>query len=204
MDGLKRYLDETEGKPWHNVWTDVPRIGNTSSERIGYPTQKLQALLERIIKASSNEGDVVLDPFCGGVTACMAAENLGRHWVGIDISPKVVELVNMPLQQSMGDLFHNRLVTPRLDIPIRADIDALVPYRQNKHALFGHQEGRCNGCRTEFPFCVVEVGHVIPQCPVGQDNIENMQPLCAHCDRVKGDRPQEHMVSRLRELSIAA
>ena len=63
----------------------------------------------------------------------MAAENLGRRWIGVDISPKAVELVNMRLQQSMGDLFHNRLVTAR------TDIDAPMSYRQNKHALFGQQ-----------------------------------------------------------------
>ena len=159
--------------------------------------------MERIIKASSNEGDVVLDPFCGCATACVAAENLGRRWIGIDISPKAVELVNMRLQQSMGDLFHNRLVTARTDIPRRTDIDAPMPYRQNKHVLFGQQEGRCNGCRSEFPFRVLEVDHVIPQRAGGQDNIENLQLLCAHCNRVKGDRPQEYLVSRLRELGIA-
>ena len=91
-------------------------LGN---ERIGYPTQKPLALLERIIKASSSEGDVMLDPFCGCATACVAADNLGRRWVGIDISPKAVELVNMRLQHSMGDLFHSRLVTARIDIPKR-------------------------------------------------------------------------------------
>ena len=63
-----------------------------------------------IIKTSTNEGVVVLDPFCGCATACVAAENLGQSWIGIDISPKAVELVNMRLQQSMGDLFHNRRV----------------------------------------------------------------------------------------------
>ena len=109
-------------------------INSQARERIGYPTQKPLALLERIIKASSNEGDVVLDPFCGCATACVAAENLGRHWVGVGISTKAaVELVNMRLQQSMGDLFHNRLVTHRTDIPRRTDTDAPVPYRQNKH-----------------------------------------------------------------------
>ena len=66
-----------------------------ATKRIGYPTQKPLALLERIIKASSNEGDVVLDPFCGCATACVAADNLGRRWLGIDISPKTVELVNL-------------------------------------------------------------------------------------------------------------
>ena len=129
LDGLKVYLDESEGKPLQNIWTDIPRIPNTSSERTGYPTQKPLALLERIIKASSNEGDIVLDPFCGCATACVAADKLGRKWVGIDISPKAVELVNMRLQQSMGSLFHHGYVTARTDIPRRTDIEAPIPYR---------------------------------------------------------------------------
>ena len=200
----KRYLDEMPGLPLQDSWADISPINSQARERIGYPTQKPLALLERIIKSSSNEGDVVLDPFCGCATACVAAENLGRSWIGIDISPKAVELVNMRLQQSMGDLFHNRLVTARTDIPRRTDIDAPVPYRQNKHVLFGQQEGRCNGCRSEFPFRILEVDHVIPQRVGGGDQLENLQLLCAHCNRVKGDRPQEYLVARLRELGIAA
>ncbi len=84
-DGLKVYLDESMGKPLQNIWTDIPRIPNTSSERTGYPTQKPLALYERIIKASSNPGDIVLDPFCGCATTPIAAERLGRQWVGMDI-----------------------------------------------------------------------------------------------------------------------
>jgi DNA modification methylase len=87
MDGLKKYLDEMPGKALQSVWIDIPRIGNTSSERLGYPTQKPLALLDRIIKSSSNPNDVVLDAFCGCGTALVAAENLGRQWIGIDISP---------------------------------------------------------------------------------------------------------------------
>ena len=79
----KRYLNETSGRPVDNIWTDISPIAAHAKERIGYPTQKPLALLERIIKASSNEGDVVLDPFCGGATACVAAENLGRRWVTV-------------------------------------------------------------------------------------------------------------------------
>ena len=113
------------------------------------------------------------------------------------------ELIHIPLQQSVGDQFHNRPVTTRIDIPKRTDIDAPVPCRQNKHILFGQQDGRRNGCCSEFPFRVLEVDHVIPQRAGGQDNIENLQLLCAHCNRVKGDRPQEYLVARLRELGIA-
>ena len=105
----------------------------------------------------------MLNPFCGCATACVAAENLGRRWIGIDISPKAIELVNMRLQQSMGDLSHNRVVTAHTDIPKRTDIDAPVPYRQNKHVLFGQQEDRCNRCRSEFPLRTLEVDHIVPQ-----------------------------------------
>ena len=108
----------------------------------------------------------------------------------------------MRRQQSMSDLFHNRLVTDRADIPECTDIDAPVPYRQNKHALFGQQEGWYNGCRSEFLFRVLKVGHIIARG--GQDNIANRQLLCAHCNRVKGDQPQAYLLTRLREPGIAA
>jgi hypothetical protein len=84
---LKRYLDEQEGIPVDSVWSDIPPIQSQSEERLGYPTQKPLALLDRIIKASSNPNDIVLDAFCGCGTALVAAENLGRQWIGIDISP---------------------------------------------------------------------------------------------------------------------
>ena len=201
---IKRYLNEMRGNVVSNVWTDIMPISSHAKERIGYPTQKPLALLERIIKASSNEGGVVLDPFCGCATACVAAENLGRRWVGIDISPKAVELVNIRLQQSMGSLFHNRLVTARTDIPRRTDIDAPRPYRQNKHVLFGQQEGHCGGCRSAFEFRNLEVDHLIPVSAGGTDHIENLQLLCGHCNRIKGDRSQEYLVARLREMGMAA
>ena len=150
MPRLMQFADDMPGVPLQDLWDDIPPV--LGNERVGYPTQKPLALLERIIRASSNEGDLVLDPFCGCATACVAAENLGRRWIGIDMSPKAVELVNVRLQSSMGSLFHNRLVTARTDVPRRADIDAPVPYRQNKHVLFGQQKGRCNGCKSAFEF----------------------------------------------------
>ena len=194
---LKRYLDEMQGRPIQALWDDIDPINSQAKERIGYPTQKPLALLERIIKASSNESDVVLDPFCGCATACVAADRLSRQWIGIDISPKAVELVNMRLQQAMGSLFHNRLVTARTDIPRRTDIDAPINYRQNKHVLYGQQEGQCGGCRMDFPFKIFEVDHVIPQSRGGTDHLDNLQLLCSHCNRLKGDREQSYLIARL-------
>ena len=90
MDGRimrKKYLDESAGPLLSNVWTDVSQLRGADSERLGYPTQKPRPLLERILKISSNENDIVLDAFCGCGTALVAAQGLGRQWIGIDISP---------------------------------------------------------------------------------------------------------------------
>src|SRR5579863_9407879 len=87
MPRFKRFLDPDKGNPLDNIWTDIPAIGAHSDERLGYPTQKPVALLERIVEASSNPNDIVLDAFCGCGTALVAAEKLKRQWIGIDISP---------------------------------------------------------------------------------------------------------------------
>ena len=197
----KRYLDEMEGRAVQALWDDIDAINSQAKERTGYPTQKPLALLDRIIRASSNEGDMVLDPFCGCATACVAADQLGRRWVGIDISLKAVELVNMRLQQAMGSLFHHGYVTARTDIPRRTDIEAPIPYRQNKHVLFGQQEGLCGGCRGDFPFKLYEVDHVVPQSRGGTDHVDNLQLLCSSCNRIKGNRPQEYLAARLQEMA---
>jgi len=95
---LKRYLDEQPGQPCTNIWEDIPPIHSLTAERLGYPTQKPLALLERIISASSNEGDVVLDPFCGCGTAVDAAQKLKRKWIGIDITHLAISLIEKRLK----------------------------------------------------------------------------------------------------------
>ena len=97
------YLDEKKGMPVQDWWDDILRVGNTAAERLGYPTQKPLALLERIIQASSNPGDVVLDPFCGCGTAIIAAQGLGRRWIGIDITHLAIALNKYRLQQMYPD-----------------------------------------------------------------------------------------------------
>jgi len=100
---LKVYLDEMPGVPLQNLWTDLPPISSHSAERLGYPTQKPLALLERILQASSNEGDTILDPFCGCGTAIVAAHKLDRRWIGIDITHLAIALIKYRLSD-MFDL----------------------------------------------------------------------------------------------------
>ena len=100
---LKRYLDEMKGRPAQALWDDIDPINSQAKERLGYPTQKPEALLERIIRSSSNEGDVVLDPFCGCGTAVAVAERLGRRWVGIDITHIAISLMKYRLRDTFGE-----------------------------------------------------------------------------------------------------
>ncbi len=128
MDGLKIYLDGLEGQKLQSVWTDIARIGNTAAERLGYPTQKPVALLERIVAVSSNEGDLVLDPFCGCGTAIHAAEKLGRRWIGIDVTHLAISLI----ERRMKDAFPNVAFTvegvPR-DLASALDLAARDKYQ---------------------------------------------------------------------------
>ena len=101
---LKKSLDELSGIDVNDVWTDVDPVNSAAQERLGYPTQKPLALLERIVNASSNPGDVVLDPFCGCGTAVHAAQNLGRQWFGIDITPLAITIVEKRLKTAFPDL----------------------------------------------------------------------------------------------------
>ena len=191
----KRYLDEQKGKTLNNIWVDIPNLTAKSKERIGYPTQKPLALLERIIRASSNPGDMVLDPFCGCATTCIAAERLQRRWVGIDLSPKSFELVNMRLEQHgiMKQIIH------RTDSPIPK------PHKQDqthKHTLFGLQEGKCNGCQVPFPFHNMTVNHMLPKSKGDTDDLDNLQLLCGVCNSIKGNGRQEQMIQKLKDGGI--
>jgi DNA modification methylase len=97
-----RYLDEMKGTAIGDTWTDIPPINSQAQERLGYPTQKPEALLERILRASSNEGDVVLDPFCGCGTTVQVAQKLNRRWIGIDITHLAIGLIKTRLDDAYG------------------------------------------------------------------------------------------------------
>jgi DNA modification methylase len=102
VPAYKRYLDEMKGVTLQDIWNDIPPIAAQAQERLGYPTQKPEALLERILRASSNEGDVVLDPFCGCGTTVQVAQKLNRKWIGIDITHLAIGLIKTRLDDSFG------------------------------------------------------------------------------------------------------
>jgi len=93
MPSVKQYIDEKKGTLVTDIWTDIEVIHSQSKERLGYPTQKPERLLDRIIKASSNPMDIILDPMCGGGTTIAVAHKLGRRWIGIDVSPVACKLM---------------------------------------------------------------------------------------------------------------
>ena len=103
MPRYKQYLDEMPGVALQDLWIDISPITARAKERLGYPTQKPEALLERIISASSNDGDVVLDPFCGCGTAVAVAERLGRRWIGIDVTHLAISLMKHRLHDTFRD-----------------------------------------------------------------------------------------------------
>lgn len=191
-----------KGKVPETWWTRFSPVGRIKTERVGYPTQKPLKLLDRIIKASSPKGGVVFDPFCGCATTLVAADSLNRNWVGIDISPKAVELVTHRIKKHQG-LFQD--IVARKDIPERTDVTQLKPYNSidNKKFLYGEQEGHCKGCGTHFEMRNLTVDHIIARSVGGTDHLDNLQLLCGNCNSIKGNRGQEYLLARMEGRKIA-
>ncbi|MEM9424272.1 MAG: DNA methyltransferase, partial [Spirochaetota bacterium] len=187
--------EESLGVKMADYW-NIPIIAPSAKERTGYPTQKPLALLERIIKASSEEGDLVLDPFCGCATTCVAAQRLGRNWIGIDIEEKAVEVLLDRLEQTR-DIWGDDFIQ-RSDIPRRTDIQEEAVTQSVKERLFSDQNGHCNACDHPMRITDFEVDHIIPKSKGGGDYYENYQLLCGNCNRIKGNRPMEYLLSKLR------
>ncbi len=204
---LKRYLAESKGTQINDVQTDIsPVVAANKSERTGYPTQKPLALYERIIKASSNEGDIVLDPFAGCATTCIAAERLGRRWIGIDINKEAQTVVLDRLQRevSAGLNWNTHIQTPG-EPPQRTDDGAeaspeltlvsprpkapRLTARQLRERLIMMDEMKCQGCgwvphHQEY----LEVDHKVPKSREGRDDIRNRVLLCSPCNGAKGNK----------------
>ena len=224
MPRYKQYLSSSHGVLYQDIWSfqpgtqgvlwnstegideDVKWLDN-EPERVGYPTQKPLGLLSRIIESSSNEGDIILDPFCGCATALVAGEMLNRQWIGIDLSSLAVKLVLSRLQNAADDgalLGGGQLpnVHHRTDIPKRTDIGKLPPYKTHKHTLYGHQEGRCAGCQIHFPFVNFTIDHIVPQSKGGTDHPANLQLLCNACNSKKGTMDQAVFIAKLKAQDL--
>jgi DNA modification methylase len=131
----KRYLDEMPGVAIQSIITDIPPLSSHSAEKLGYPTQKPQILLERIINASSNHGDVVLDPFCGCGTAVAAAQKLGRQWVGIDITHLAMTLMKHRLRDAFGKDLPFQVIGEPVSLPDAQALATSDPYQFQWWAL---------------------------------------------------------------------
>jgi DNA modification methylase len=132
---FKRYLDEQRGRPLGDVWTDIPPINSQAAERLGYPTQKPEALLERIIQASSKPNDLVLDPFCGCGTATVVAQRLDRRWIGIDITSLAIALIKNRLRDTFGDSAIYKVVGEPVSLPDAQNLAEQDPYQFQWWAL---------------------------------------------------------------------
>jgi DNA modification methylase len=132
---LKMYLDESPGARMDNNWLDIPPINSQAQERLGYPTQKPEALLDRILTASSNEGDIVLDPFCGCGTTISVAQRLNRQWIGIDVTHLAISLMKHRLQTAFGSAAKYGVIGEPTDLDGAAQLAADDPYQFQFWAL---------------------------------------------------------------------
>jgi len=190
----QQYIDK--GKLPEDFWIDIPSGGHISpKERTGYPTQKPLALLKRIILASSNEDDIVLDPFCGCATTCVAAQQLDRRWIGIDLEANVVNILVERLSDDAG-LFKDFTATEQ--IPQRTDLKIVLPSQSIKERLYKEQDGKCNGCGKDFDIWNLEIDHILPKAKGGGDYYENYQLLCGSCNRIKGTKPMEYLRMKIK------
>ena len=204
---LKRYLDEMPGRPVQQLWADIDPINSQARERTGFPTQKPIALYERIIRASSNEGDFVLDPFAGCATTPIAAERLGRQWVGMDIWNGALAVVQQRMEDNRQLLAEpnpqiHYLTTPpnRSDTGESAVLEIRTPTgrgrtrhtppRQQHGSLLLDVGAFCQGCGRDYSFDprVLEVDHIRPRSDGGSDAYDNLTLLCPPCNRAKLDR----------------
>ena len=200
----------TKGKIPETWWTDIAVAVRSAKERVGYPTQKPLKLYERIIKASSNPGDVVLDPFCGCATTPIAAERLGREWIGMDLWDGAYDIVNKRMEdnkQLLADSNPQIILRGVDDIPVRTDggednptfdlelrvqrplqLWERLTHKEMREILYEAQGGVCGGCGIALPLRYMELDHIQPRADRGANDITNRILICSPCNRAKSHR----------------
>lgn len=237
MPSLKRYLESTKGTVICDMFLKgdvgleetrgVHRLEAVEKQKTGWKTQKPTALVERLIRAATNPDDVVLDPFAGCATACIAAEKLGRGWIGIDRDPSAEIIVQSRLEDEVlsTGLFSrdekSQKVFKTLDDinlkihnrpPTRTDIDktkvpeakggrGVIP-QEIRTWLYGKQQGTCFGCGDEPSFKFFDADHIVPKDDGGGDEVANLQMLCRQCNAMKKTGSMESLWDRLVEEDI--
>ena len=208
LDGHIIYLDEQPKPKAQNIWDDIERIGNTDSQRTGYPTQKPIDLYRRIVLASSNEGDIVLDPFCGCATTLIAAEQEGRQWIGMDLWDEALTVVQERVGKECANLFGGAITYAETP-PQRTDDGAIaapplkskrkgarrtpepgpvLPREEMIELLLERQDGKCAGCDRRYADRRIwQIDHLNPRSAGGVNHDINRCLLCPPCNGIKSD-----------------
>ena len=204
----KVYDFDYQGDRVGSVWIDIPPVSKPM-----YPTEKPIALLERIIRASSSPGDIVLDPFCGCATACVAAEKLGRRWIGIDVSELAADLCVKRIREMQNETGQTNFGIPyyppihRWTPPVLSDVPdddrpITEPRVTVRERLYREQMGICNGCERVIPeelSDLMDLDHIVPRAKGGQHVWSNVQLLCRTCNVRKGSGTMAQLKRKLRE-----
>jgi len=195
VPALKRYLDEQEGNPLGDNWTDIRPVQAQAVERLGYPTQKPVALLERIVASSSNDGEMVLDPFCGCGTTIDAAQKLGRRWIGIDITPLAINLIRHRLKDTYGEAINEtyEVIGEPTSVPDARVLAAQDPFHFQTWALglvgarpVEEKKGADRGVDGRLYFHDDPGGktkQIVFSVKAGKTNVAHVRDLCHVVDR---------------------
>ena len=199
----KKYEDETVGHRQSDIVATIRNVDQKSQEGTGWPAQVPEELLEIIVSASTDEGDIVLDPFAGSGTACVVADRLKRRWVGIEAAPQGFEILDSRLRRELKRRYP--LMPPIIthpNTPRRTDIEEmpdLMSAREARRTLYDRQSGRCNGCEHELPFHVLTLDLVDK---AQATDIEDLQLLCHFCRLLRGAKSMDYLTAQTYEQGV--
>ena len=196
----KMHADTTEGGRRSDIVATIKKVDQKSQEGTGWPEQVPEELLEVIIKASTDEGDIVLDPFSGSGTACVVAEKLKRHWVGIEQALQGFDVLESRLRREVNlkELSHPGFTLSRADWKESSN---LMTGTHAMRALYEKQSGKCNGCQHELPIHVLTTD-LVDRSPAAPAGIDNLQLLCHYCRTLRGDNDMNYLVAQVYEHRV--
>ncbi len=205
------YLDESKGRAMGNLWVEEGiQLNTSSSERTGWATQKPVALYSRMIEASTDAGDLVLDPFCGCSTTLVAAENAGRQWIGIDRDENAEAMVKGQLGKLTSqtpEFWRDKVAIRKCfgqhnEWPVRDDLGKIPHYKKHFDRLYREQSGICPGCNWHRDAHVMTVDHDWPKSKGGRDNIGNLRALCSGCNSSKGVKTLAQLIAKNKKNGV--